>query len=416
MDYQKIYNNLITTRSLKNRVKNNDGCLESHHILPRCLVGTNEKENLVLLTPREHYIAHWLLYRMHTGKIKAKMAYAFFLMCSNNPNQKRLINSRNFECARNAVKNACSGENNHNKGKRIWSDEDRKKIGDRMRGPNNHWYGNKPWNTGLTKETSSIIAENIIKYKKTITENPIVQLPRTEEFKQKISKLMKGVPKSEEHKRKLSEYNKGKDIPQEVRDKISATHKENNKPLIMLICPHCNYEGKGSAMYRWHFDNCKLSPLYDKDKYKISEETRQKMSVASKNKIHILSFKGHKHTSEAKDKISNASKGRTKGPMSDETKMKLSAAIVGRVSSRKGAVCSDETKEKIRKANTGRKQTKEEIQKRTLSLTQKVPASIVAKVLLMYTSNVKPVIKYIARDVGLTVWITNRILKEQGLV
>tara|TARA_R110001592_G_C12603768_1_gene696079 strand:- start:56 stop:490 length:435 start_codon:yes stop_codon:yes gene_type:complete len=23
------------------------------------------------------------------------------------------------------------------------------------------------------------------------------------------------------------------------------------------ICPHCNKEGKGTAMKRWHFDNCK---------------------------------------------------------------------------------------------------------------------------------------------------------------
>ena len=24
------------------------------------------------------------------------------------------------------------------------------------------------------------------------------------------------------------------------------------------ICPHCSKEGKGTAMLRWHFDNCKL--------------------------------------------------------------------------------------------------------------------------------------------------------------
>ena len=24
-----------------------------------------------------------------------------------------------------------------------------------------------------------------------------------------------------------------------------------------LICPHCGKEGKGSAMYKWHFNNCK---------------------------------------------------------------------------------------------------------------------------------------------------------------
>jgi hypothetical protein len=30
--------------------------------------------------------------------------------------------------------------------------------------------------------------------------------------------------------------------------------------LPLRICPHCNKEGKGSNMIRWHFENCKLKP------------------------------------------------------------------------------------------------------------------------------------------------------------
>jgi hypothetical protein len=39
--------------------------------------GNNEAENLVHLTPREHFIAHWLLWRQHRTK---ELAYAFHCM------------------------------------------------------------------------------------------------------------------------------------------------------------------------------------------------------------------------------------------------------------------------------------------------------------------------------------------------
>ena len=40
---------------------NNTGRLEVHHIVPKCLGGSNKKENLVELTAREHFICHRLL-------------------------------------------------------------------------------------------------------------------------------------------------------------------------------------------------------------------------------------------------------------------------------------------------------------------------------------------------------------------
>jgi hypothetical protein len=61
MDYTTIYNNLIqraVNRSL-------DGYKERHHIIPRCLGGNDTKENLVDLTPEEHYIAHLLLMKIY---------------------------------------------------------------------------------------------------------------------------------------------------------------------------------------------------------------------------------------------------------------------------------------------------------------------------------------------------------------
>lgn len=42
-----------------------DGYVERHHIIPRCMGGSDERENLVQLTPEEHYVAHQLLVKLH---------------------------------------------------------------------------------------------------------------------------------------------------------------------------------------------------------------------------------------------------------------------------------------------------------------------------------------------------------------
>ena len=53
---------------------------EAHHILPRSLGGANDPLNLVLLTPREHYICHLLLTKMTTGEDRQRMVFAVVMM------------------------------------------------------------------------------------------------------------------------------------------------------------------------------------------------------------------------------------------------------------------------------------------------------------------------------------------------
>ena len=74
MDYRRIYDQIIDRG--KERVL--EGYREKHHIIPKCLGGTNEKQNLVELTAREHFICHWLLTRMFPSN--AKISYAFWAM------------------------------------------------------------------------------------------------------------------------------------------------------------------------------------------------------------------------------------------------------------------------------------------------------------------------------------------------
>lgn len=82
MDYAKIYNSLI------NRAKNRilEGYQERHHIIPRCLGGSDDMNNIVGLTPEEHYIAHLLLVKIHPNE--HKLVYAAWQMQYHNSDHR----------------------------------------------------------------------------------------------------------------------------------------------------------------------------------------------------------------------------------------------------------------------------------------------------------------------------------------
>jgi len=62
---------------INHRINNTpDGYTEQHHILPKCLGGTNNKSNLVRLTAREHFVCHLLLVKMTVGEYNTKMRRA----------------------------------------------------------------------------------------------------------------------------------------------------------------------------------------------------------------------------------------------------------------------------------------------------------------------------------------------------
>lgn len=61
------------------------GCYtEKHHIIPRSMGGKDTKENLVVLTAREHYIAHLLLTKCTSGFDKRKMWFALWNMLNRD--------------------------------------------------------------------------------------------------------------------------------------------------------------------------------------------------------------------------------------------------------------------------------------------------------------------------------------------
>jgi hypothetical protein len=82
MNYQKIYDDLI------NRGKNRtiDDRTETHHIIPRCMNGSDDKSNLVDLTPEEHYVAHQLLVKIYPKNNALVKAAA--MMIPSRPSNK----------------------------------------------------------------------------------------------------------------------------------------------------------------------------------------------------------------------------------------------------------------------------------------------------------------------------------------
>jgi hypothetical protein len=71
-----------------------DGYTEVHHIVPRSLGGSDDADNLIRLTARQHFIAHWMLARAIGGSASR----AFFMM--SNFGKYGQVNSTTYQIAR----------------------------------------------------------------------------------------------------------------------------------------------------------------------------------------------------------------------------------------------------------------------------------------------------------------------------
>ena len=92
----KLWHDKIIAKA-KNRIL--EGYKEIHHIIPKSCGGSNDKDNLIALTAREHYIIHMLLPFCVTKEYKFKMIKGFLYMNVKTKSQKRFykINSRMYQ-------------------------------------------------------------------------------------------------------------------------------------------------------------------------------------------------------------------------------------------------------------------------------------------------------------------------------
>lgn len=204
---------------------------ENHHILPKGSRYWPEYKsfkdhpwNKAILTPREHFIAHWMLAKAFGGGMS--IALSMMMNAENQSQTRYTTNSKNYERLRQLYFS--------NK----MDDETRRKMSQSHKGK-----------------------------------------AKTEEHKANISKALKGKPKSEKEKERLSILHKGKTISEsqkeairnaakgrikseEELEKLRIAHKGKPKSLCDKPCLYCGKITTHSNMVRWHNDNCKFRPLF----------------------------------------------------------------------------------------------------------------------------------------------------------
>lgn len=84
MNYKSIYESLISKARERSLV---DGYSEKHHVIPKCMGGSNERSNLVVLTAEEHFLAHQLLVKINPGN--SKLTFALDKMTLEHNSKKR---------------------------------------------------------------------------------------------------------------------------------------------------------------------------------------------------------------------------------------------------------------------------------------------------------------------------------------
>ena len=183
------------------------GYSEKHHIIPKSLGGTDEPDNIVCLTPRQHYVAHWILWKIHGSR----MTTAFNFMNGLHRYGKRLNRRTTSKLKEEEIERQRNKE---------FSIETRQKM-------------------RKAKLGRKLSPEHIEKVRQTRIGKPL-----SDDWKLNVSKAKSGKGNGREGA-KLSEETKRKII-------------ESNFKRPMITCPHClkTMKDHGGAK-RWHFDRCK---------------------------------------------------------------------------------------------------------------------------------------------------------------
>jgi len=240
--YTKIYN-LIIARSFTRELY---GYSEKHHIIPKCLGGNNLKENIAILSAREHFICHWLLTKMLIGVAKAKMYHALNLMLhAENPYQahKRYkFTSRVYEIFKKKYAKILSLRALKNNPMHDPKTREKHAAAIKQRGPTVGNSGNTASDITKAKMRSAQLG-------KTLT-------PAT---KEKLSLININRDYRPGNTGLVSWYN-----PVTKMKKFFLKDAEpdgdwvkGSIPQTKVTCPHCGKNGSKAPMSKWHFDKCK---------------------------------------------------------------------------------------------------------------------------------------------------------------
>jgi len=185
MNYASHYQRLISRAQQRERLP---GYVEIHHIVPRCLGGSDCLENLVALTPEEHFVAHQLLVKIYPEN--SKLVYAAVMMTSSSKFTVR--RNKTYGWLRRLV-------SEHKRQSQIGvkhSEKSRRARSEKLKG--------KP----LSDETKLKL--------KLAWERRRLEKPMTEETRRKLSEAAKNKRHTAETKIKLSIFRKTNPVRREV--------------------------------------------------------------------------------------------------------------------------------------------------------------------------------------------------------
>jgi hypothetical protein len=287
MNYLKVYCNLI--RKAENRTPP-ESCVERHHTFPKGLFGDNDR--IVILTPREHYIAHLLLEkicikRYGVGDEKTKK---MTLACLMMRNRSEKYNSHLYEQVRmRYIEN----------------------MREKMKGEGNPCYG-----VPCSEERKKKIREKALGRK------------ASQETRDKMSRTRKGKkvknPKCRKYFRKMDDLEFRENFIKIVE--ISYTKTEVAEKMGYKSCTNIDRWIKELELDTSHF----LGSLVNVGR-KHTEQAREnirKSKLGEKNP-----FYGKTHSQEVKVKMSEERKGERNSfygkTHNEETKKKQAEAKIG---------------------------------------------------------------------------------------
>lgn len=108
MIYKEFIQNILETRG---RFNCGDEYHERHHIVPKCIGGTNDEENLIDLFAREHFEAHRLLALENQDNNDLVYAWSCMAFLNNNRQKRYAISAEEYEEMKILLHIARSGGN-----------------------------------------------------------------------------------------------------------------------------------------------------------------------------------------------------------------------------------------------------------------------------------------------------------------
>jgi hypothetical protein len=206
-----------------------DGYVERHHVVPKCLGGTNEKSNIVKLRARDHFVAHQLLVEMYEEQSQEWFKMATALNWFSGKRKDRYdITPDEYELMRSIVQSSIGCRQ---KRKRKKSTKKRKPTSPETR-LKLSVSGKLAQNRPEVKEKQSIASTGRKHSQQTLEKMSAIQkiVQGKPEVKEKHRRAALGKPKSLEHRQAISKCKKGIKLSEEHKAAIGiAQHEVQNR-------------------------------------------------------------------------------------------------------------------------------------------------------------------------------------------